>query len=206
MRDELQWLAVKQAGPEAVARFDDMISKGQTVAMAAMLATRKAPSSGVDDRMVMANAPRLADQFKGCPQMLELWKKRYRQRTGEDLPDDAVVFRTCADEPGDADVVVTHKHSLQEVKEKLAARGKEVHGDWEVTPMQKAPEVQKVRINDTAMARYMAEYRADPAYEKASDAELREEIIGTHTKVVTADEVMSAPTDPVAWAEECFRG
>jgi len=196
MRDELEWLAVKQAGPEAVKRFDDMLAAGQSVSMAAMLATKSAPTAGVDDRVVLANAPSLEEQFKGCPGMLEQYRRNYRAQTGEDLPSDAMVYRGLADYPGDPGAIVTHKHSLADVKREMKRRNRQVEGDWENHPVQQAPTPQVCRINENAMQRYIGEYRRDPdgRWDNATDAELREEITAVHAPVVTADEVMSTPS------------
>jgi hypothetical protein len=142
----------------------------------------------------MANAGSVEKQFENCPEMLALYRRNYRVATGEDLPADAVVYRGLVKYPGDPDAIVTHKHSLQDVQEAMAERGSEVHGDWEVHPRQKAPEPQKVRIAEDIMQRYIAEYRQEPGYERATDMELREEILATKAPVVTADDVMNAPT------------
>ena len=196
MRDELEWIAVQQSGPDAITRFNEMLEKGESVSMAAMLATKAPPSSGVDERLVQRNAGSLEQQFAGCPEMLNLYRKNYRAKTGEDLPADAVVYRSLVKYPGDPDAIVTHKHSLDEVKKAMKARNVEVHGDWEnhqvkgLTP----PKPQEVLINDTAMERYKAEYRMESEeYCKIDERDLEAEIIHNHTKVVTADEVMSVP-------------
>lgn len=193
MKDELQWMAVVEAGPQAIERFERMLSEGESINTAAMLATQKSPSGGVNDQIVTRNAGSLEQQFAGCPEMLELYRKNYRAKTGEDLPSDAVCYRGLVDEPGDPRYIVTHKNTLADVQRNAREDNKQVEGDWENHPVQQAPVPQSVRINDTSMGRLLADYQSNPAYEKASVEELKEEIIAKHTKVVTADEAMAAP-------------
>lgn len=192
-REEMQWWAVQGCGPEAVARFESMLAKGESVNTAAMLATQKSPGNGINDQLVMRNSGGLEKQFKGCEPMLQLYRDNYKRATGESLPADAVVYRGLAKYPGDPGCVVTHKSSLSELKNTMRERNCHVEGDFENHPFQQAPEVQSCRINDVSMSALMADYKSNPAYEKASDEELREEIIAKHTKVVTADEAMAAP-------------
>jgi hypothetical protein len=168
--------------------------------MAVMLATKKPPGSGIDDRMVFANTPSVTEQFAGCPEMLALYRKNYRQKTGEDLPEDAVVYRSLVNEPGDPGAIVTHKHSLDQVKEEMRRRNVTVEGDWENHQRPAPPEPQKILINDVAMARYKSEYRQLDSFKDTSDRDLEEEITYKHAKTVTADEAMSAPrTIDEAW-------
>lgn len=193
MKDELQWMAVVEAGPQAIERFERMLADGESINTAAMLATQKSPSGGVNDQFVTRNAGSLEQQFAGCPEMLELYRKNYRAKTGEDLPSDAVCYRGLVDEPGDPRYIVTHKNTLADVQRNAREDNKQVEGDWENHPVQQAPVPQSVRINDTSMGRLLADYQSNPAYEKASVEELKEEIIAKHTKVVTADDAMAAP-------------
>jgi hypothetical protein len=190
-RENLEWAAVQESGPEAVARFDKMLAEGQSVSMAAMLATQSPPRTGIDDRTVQANSKSVTEQFRGCDAMLNLYRQNYKAKTGENLPEDAVVYRGLAKYPGDPDCIVTHKHTLSDVKKAMRARNEQVEGDWEVHPVQAPPKPQEVLINDNVMARYKAEYRQLPEYEKATDKDLEAEITHKHTKVVTADDVMS---------------
>lgn len=194
-RDQTDFEAVYHAGPQAVAFFDSIVNK-EGVRMAAMLACRRAPTTGVDDRMVMANNGNVQDTFRGSPEMLELYRRNYRLHTGEDLPADAVVYRGLVEFPGDPRGIVTHKHSLQAVKESARLRGRDVHGDWEVTGAQVTPTPQLVRMAPDICQRYMDEYRAEQpdTYGNVSDEDLREEVLYQHTKVVTADDVRNAPT------------
>lgn len=193
MRDELQWEAVKAAGDQAVFRFNQMLEKGESVFTAAMLATQKSPSGGINDQIVTRNAGSLEQQFQGCPEMLALYRKNYKAKTGEDLPADAVVYRGLVDEPGDPRYIVTHKNTLADVQRNAKEDNKQVEGDWENHPIQQAPVVQDCLINDHAMGRLLADYQSNPDYEKASVDELKEEILSKHTKKVSADEAMSAP-------------
>lgn len=193
MKDEMQWMAVVDAGPEAIDRFDRMLANGESINTAAMLATQKSPSGGINDQLIARNAGSVEKQFAGCEEMLGLYRKNYKAATGEDLPADAVVNRGLAAYPGDPGCIVTHKHTLEDVKKTMRERNCQVEGDWEVHPVQQAPTPQSVRINETSMNRLLADYQSNPDYEKASVDELKEEIVAKHTKVVTADEAMAAP-------------
>lgn len=203
-RENMDWMAVQDCGPAAVEQFEEMLARGESVSTAALLATRKPPGTGIDDRIVMKNARSVTEQFKGCKPMLDLYRRNYKAKTGEDLPEDAVVYRSLVKYPGDPDAIVTHKHSLADVKSAMVARNEHVEGDWEVHPVQQAPEPQKVLISDMAMARYKSEYRQLPEYEKTSEKDLEAEIIHKHTKVVTADDVMNAPRTVAEAARRVF--
>lgn len=199
-RDQSDFEAVWRKGSAAVAFFDRIVST-EGVRMAAMLASQSAPTSGVDDRMVMANSGSVEETFRGSPEMLRLYQAQYRRETGEDLPADAVVYRGIVSYPGESGAIVTHKRSLQEVKEYLKARGRDVHGDWDVTGDQVAATPQVVRMGSDIMDRYKREYRAEGGWEKTSDRDLEEEILYKHAPVVTADDVHNAPTS----LEECAK-
>lgn len=193
MKDELQWMAVVEAGPLAIERFDRMLADGESVNTAAMLATQKSPSGGINDQIVIRNAGSLEEQFKGCPEMLDLYRKNYKAATGEELPSDARIERGLVDYPGDPRYIITHKNTLADVQRNAKEDNKQVEGAWENHPVQQAPTPQSVRINDTSMGRLLADYQSNPDYEKATVDELKEEIIAKHTKVVTVDEAMAAP-------------
>ena len=193
MKDEMQWMAVVDAGPEAIDRFDRMLANGESINTAAMLATQKSPSGGINDQIVIRNAGSLEEQFQGCPEMLELYRKNYRAATGEELPSQAKIERGLVGYPGDPRYIITHKNTLADVQRNAKEDNKQVEGDWENHPVQQAPTPQSVRINETSMNRLLADYQSNPDYEKASVDELKEEIVAKHTKVVTADEAMAAP-------------
>jgi hypothetical protein len=205
-REQLEYLAVVEAGPEALARFEEMIANGESVSMAATLATRTPPRTGVDDRMTMANGPKASDVFKNEPWMLDLYRRNYKTKTGEDLPADAIVFRGLAEYPGDPGAIVTHKHSLAEVKKTMKVRNVRVEGDWENHPVSAPPKPQEVLINDQVMARYKAEYRMEEEYRNVSDTDLETEIIHRHCKVVTPDDVMNTPTSISEAYDNTFDG
>jgi hypothetical protein len=194
LRDELEWLAVEQAGPRAIAAFDRMLANGESISMAAQLATRRPPSGGIDDQFIQRNTKSVTEQFKGCESMANLYRKNYRKITGENLPEDAVVHRGLAKFPGDPGCIVTHKQSLSEVKRIMKERNCQVEGDWENHPVSQAPEPQTVRINENTMKRYIAEYRSEEEFAKLPEPELRELITETVAPVVTADDVMNAAT------------
>lgn len=205
-RDQLEYDAVEQAGPAAVEAFERMIANGESVSMAATLATRTPPRTGVDDRMTMANGPKATEAFKNEPWMLDLYKKNYKAKTGEDLPADAIVYRGLADFPGDPAAIVTHKHSLSDVKKVMRERNVQVEGDWENHRVQQAPKPQECLINNQVMNRYKAEYRQEEEYARVSESDLEAEIIHNHAKVVTADEVMAAPTSIKEAYDRTFDG
>lgn len=193
MKDEMQWMAVQDAGPVAIERFERMLANGESINTAAMLATQRSPTGGVNDQIVQRNAGSLEEQFKGCPEMLALYRKNYKAATGEDLPADAVCLRGLVDTPGDPRYIITHKNTLADVQKNAKEDNKMVEGDWENHPVQQAPTPQSVRINETSMNRLLADYQSNPDYEKATVEELKEEIVAKHTKVVTPDEAMAAP-------------
>lgn len=206
VRENLEYDAVVQAGPSAIAAFDRMLAKGESVSMAAQFATRRPPSGGMNDRVIQSNHPSVTEQFKGCPAMLALYRKNYRAHTGENLPEDAVVYRGLAKFPGDPGCIVTHKQSLSDVKKIMKERNEEIEGDWENHPVSEAPQPQVVRMNEMVMARYLSEYRAEEEFANLDERELRELIIDNHTKVVTADDAMNAPTSIEQVNQEVFGG
>lgn len=206
LRDELAWDGVQSAGPQAVRAFNRMLKAGESVAMAAQLAVRKPPTGGVDEQLIMRNSMSVTEQFKGCEAMLGMYRKKYKEKTGENLPEDAVVYRSLVDEPGDPGAIVTHKHSLADVKRTMRERNKLVEGDWENHPVQQAPQPQVLRMNDMVMNRYKSEYRMEEEFVNLPEPELEELIIDNHTKVVTADDAMNAPTSLDKLTEDVFGG
>lgn len=194
IRDEMEWMAVEQAGPAAIEQFDRLVSAGESVSMAAMLATRSPPSGGINEQIIQRNAGSLEQQFEGCGPMLDLYRRNYKALTGEDLPSDAVVNRGLAQFPGDPGCIMTHKHGLADVQRTMKERNCQVEGGWENHPVQQAPEVQKILINDVAMGRLKSEYRMEEEFKNVAEKDLEAEIIAKHTKVVTPDEAMNAAT------------
>lgn len=187
--DELQYEAVKKAGPRAVLNFMDMLAAGQTVRMAAMLATRKAPTTGITDQTYHKNMPHWREGMTDL--VAKEWNRRYRMETGENIPDDAVIMRGFAERIGDKDVVLTSKHGLQDMKRVLESRGKHVDADFETNPVQMPPTPQVNRMDPGLVEEYRDEYIAeDPSLAEADQTELRERIIDTHTKKVEASDVL----------------
>lgn len=205
-RENFEYDAVVQAGPQAVEAFERMLAKGESVSMAAQLATRCPPRTGITDQILQRNTKSVTEQFKGCPAMLDLYRKNYKAQTGENLPEDAVVYRSLAEYPGDPGCIVTHKHSLQDVQKTIKERNKLVEGDWENHPVSQAPEPQVVRMNANVMARYKSEYRMEEEFANLDERELEELIIDNHTQVVTADDAMNAPTSIEQVNKEVFGG
>ena len=206
LRENLEYDAVEQAGPAAVAAFDAMLARGESVSMAAQLATRRPPSGGLNDRVIQSNTPSVTEQFKGCPAMLDLYRKNYRAHTGENLPEDAVVYRGLAKFPGDPGCIVTHKQSLSDVKRIMKERNEHIEGDWENHPVSEAPKPQVIRMNENVMARYLSEYRQEEEFANLDERELRELIIDNHTREITPDEAMNAPTSVEQVTQEVFGG
>lgn len=193
IRDEMEWMSVEQAGPAAIETFDRILATGESVSMAALLATRRPPSGGVNEQIVQRNAGSLEQQFEGCGPMLDLYRKNYKAQTGEELPSTAVVNRGLAAYPGDPGCIMTHKHSLADVQRVAKERNHQVEGDWENHPFQQAPVVQSCRINKVAMERLKSEYRHEKEeYCRIPEQDLEAEITMNHTKVVTPDEMMNA--------------
>ena len=203
-RENLEWLAVQEAGPHAVEAFERMLSKGESVSMAATLATRTPPRAGVDDRVIQANTKSVTEQFRGCEPMLNLYRQNYKAKTGENLPEDAVVYRSLAAYPGDPDCIVTHKHTLADVKRSAKEKNLWVEGDWENHPVQQCPKGQEVVMSDMAMARYKSEYRQLPEYERVDERDLEAEIISKHASVMTGEDLMNAATSVEQVAKETF--
>jgi hypothetical protein len=194
IREQMEFEAVALAGPEAVKRFERLVADGESVSMASMLATRSPPRTGITDQTYHRNSPGIGEIFKNEPEMLDLYRKNYRACTGEDLPDDAVPFRGLVDFPGDPGAIITHKHSLQDVKRVMHERNRHVEGDWEHHQYSQAPTPQVTRMSDMVMNRYKGEYRAEDEFRDMSEPELEEVILDTHAPVVTPDQAMAAPT------------
>ena len=206
MRDNLEYDAVVNAGPHAVEAFERMLARGESVSMAATLATRTPPRTGVDDRVIQANTKSVSEQFRGCEPMLDLYRKNYKAKTGENLPEDAVVYRGLAKYPGDPDCIVTHKNTLSDVKRAMKNRNEWVEGDWENHPEQQCPEGQKVAMNEVAMARYKSEYRALPEYERVDERDLEAEILHNHSRPMSGEDLMNAATSLDQVQKETFGG
>jgi hypothetical protein len=193
-QDEMQWIAVQRAGAPAVRAFNSMISRGESVRIAAMLAVRKAPTAGICDRVLHANTPSVQEQFRGCEPMLNLYRNNYRRLTGEDLPADAVVYRGLARFPGDPAAIVTHKHPLDSVKQAMRDRNCTVEGDWEIHPKQQAPVVRQDRMSEYAMQHIQEVYAQTGEFDGVDPRDVREEILHRHAAPdVTADQMMKAP-------------
>lgn len=205
-RENLEWDAVQQAGPEAVRRFDEMLTNGTSVSMASMLATQSPPRTGVTDQTVSRNSKSVTEQFKGCPGMLEQYRTNYRRCTGESLPEDAVVYRGLAKFPGDPAAIVTHKHGLSAVKAAMKQRNEQVEGDWENHPVQQAPDPQTCRMNDIVMDRYKGEYRREEEFKDLPERELEEVILDTHAPVVSPEQAMAAHTSIDSLTKDVFGG
>ena len=187
VQDELAFEGVKQAGPDAVNRFIEMVRNGESVRMAAMLATRSPPTLGVSDHTFMKNRASLLEQCGGSERVLKAWQDGYKARTGENLPGDAVLMRGVADGMGDPDAVITHKHGLKEVMDKALAKGKRLETeDFGTKQIQSAPVVQEVQLGEDIIAGYMQEYIAeDPSLAEKDPREIREMVIANHSSMST---------------------
>lgn len=196
LQDEIAFDSVKQHGHDAVEFFIEMLKKGESVRMAAMLATRTPPRLGINDHTYQSNKVDLLTQCSGSPAVLHAWKTNYKRVTGEELPDDAVLFRGLAQYPGDPKAVLSHKTSLTEIKEHVRMRGAESHGDWDIERPDAPPKVQEVDIAPDIIERYRAEYiQENPDLAHANQDDLTEEIIDTHSRRLTPDDIRPYGTD-----------
>lgn len=178
MNDELTYQGVRACGPQAVNRFVDLLQKGESVQIAAMLATRTPPALGHNDQTVMKNRQTLLEQFGGNVRMLEAYNRQYKLETGEDIPGDAVVLRGLVRYPGDSEFILTHKHTLADVQKAAKKRNIEVHGDWEQTPVSQAPKPQEVRLRPDIVDNYVGEYlQENPDLGRETLQDLREMVI-----------------------------
>jgi len=187
VQDELQYEAVKAKGPAAVMQFIEMLEKGETVRMAAMLATQSPPTTGISDQIYQRNKRSLIDQFNGSEIVMNQWKAEYKRSTGEDLPDDAVIFRGLANRPGDPEAVLTHKHSLQDIQNAMRRRNIKVEGeDWSLDPVSAPPKVQDIVIGEDLIAKYAQEAIDEnpELLHTMSKQELREMVIDRHGRKV----------------------
>lgn len=208
IQDELSFANVKTHGPVATQRFLEMIQKGETVKIAEMLATRKAPSLGINDQTYFANKRgSLLDQFNGSEAVLNHWNTEYRKRTGEDIPKGAVIFRSLAAGVGDPDAVLSHKQSLSEIKAKMKIRNIRIEGDWEQVPVAAPPKPQLVRMGADLVEKYVDDYIAEnPDLQQTDRNELREMVVDKHSRKVTADDLNpSGATDFRTLAQKMYR-
>jgi len=205
-REELEYEGVKSHGPGAVAEFARLLGKGESVSMAAMLATRTPPALGNSDQTFNRNRRSLLEQFGGNTRMLEMYNTNYRAETGEDIPGDAFVFRGLAKYPGDPGAILTHKHTLADVKKVMQARNVEIEGDWDQTPVSQAPKPQEVRMRGDLVEKYAEEYvQEQPDLAKMDLRELKEMVVETMAPKV--DEGCLNPmgvTDHEALSEKVF--
>lgn len=207
-QDELSYANVRRHGPAATQRFLDMIARGETVKIAEMLATRKAPSLGINDQTYFKNRKgSLLDQFNGSEVVLNHWNNEYKRRTGEDIPDDAVIFRSLASGPGDPAAVLSHKHSLAEIKAKMKLRNIRIEGDWEQVPVAAPPKPQLIRMGADLVEKYVDDYIAEnPDLQQTDRNELREMVVEKHSRKVTADDLNPCgATDFRTLAQKMYR-
>lgn len=187
--DELQYEAVKARGPIAIHEFMRMVESGESVRMAAMLATQSPPTLGFNDHVIHKNAKHWRDDM--TPIVAAEWNRRYREQTGENIPDDAVIMRGLCDRIGDPSVVLTTKHGFKDMVRILEMRGKKVESDdFETKPVQLPPTPQVVRMDEGLVEIYREEYiQEDPDLAHVDQRELRERIVDTHTKEVSINDL-----------------
>lgn len=191
LQDEISFDNVKRHGPTAVQAFLSLINNGQSVKMAEICVTRKAPSSGITDHTYQANKRgSLIDQFHGCRRTMEHWQAEYKKITGESLPTDAVVMRSLATRVGDPDAVLSHKHSLADIQRKAKARNIKVEGDWEQEPVATPPRPQLIRMGEDLIEKYVDEsIKHEPDLVKEDRRDLREMVVEKHSRVITAEDL-----------------
>jgi len=197
VQDEISYDNVKQHGITATQEFIRLLEAGESVKMAEMLATRKAPSLGINDQTYQKNKTGgLLEQFDGSQVLLNAWNAEYKRCTGEDIPKDAVIFRGLANRPGDPEAVLTHKHSLHDVKQAMKKRGVKVEGDWEIEPESRPPVVQTTRMAPDLVDKFVNEYIAeDPALAATDRRELQEMVIEKHSRKVTQNDLEPCGTN-----------
>lgn len=180
--EQLDFESVKDCGIEAVHRFIDMVRKGESVKMAAMLASRKAPSSGFCDQLYQRGRVDLLQQCYGSKMVMEAWQQAYRRKHGEDLPSDAVIHHGLAKTPYDTDCIQTHKRSMQDILSTAKEHNLQIEGDVDIESRSADPVVQEVRMRDDLVEKYVEEYIAEePEYSNADRQEIREMVIDKHS-------------------------
>ena len=189
IQEELAFDAVKQAGPGPYQRFIDMLTTGESISMAAMLATQHAPSLGINDSTYFRNQRgNWADQM--TPEVAAAWNRQYRAETGEDIPGDAVIMRGLASHQGDSRVVLTHKNTLSDVKRVMKDRNLNVEGDWEIKAIPVPPTPQNIRMDRTLIEETKATYiKEDPSFAEMDQGELEDMIVENHTIKVGPNEI-----------------
>jgi hypothetical protein len=190
--EELTYEGVKARGHRAVAKFHELLGKGESVNIAAMLATQTPPGLGLSDQTYMRNKKGLLEQFDGNQGMLDLYNRNYRAQTGEDIPGDAFVFRGLATEPGDREVIMTHKHTLADVQRAMQRRNVTIHGDFDQTPVPQRPRPQVVRMREDILEAYVDDVIAtNPERAEEDRRDLREEVL--HDKAPVIDDSCLTP-------------
>jgi hypothetical protein len=191
MQDELSFDNVKRYGRKVTEEFLNMVADGQSVKMAEMLATRKAPSLGITDQTYMKNKPQtLLEQFGGSEILLNAWNTAYRAKTGEDIPSDAFIFRGLANGIGDPAAVLSHKNSLSDIQRVMRERNVRVEGDWEIEPVSAPPVVQETRMAPDLVQEYVDDYISeDPSLASKDRRELEEMVIDRHSRVLTQSDL-----------------
>lgn len=211
VQDEISFQTVRRHGPEATEKFVELIQRGETVKMAEMLVTRTPPRLGITDHTYQRNRVSLLDQCYGSEIVLRAWQEGYRRNTGENLPDDAILMRSLVNPavgPGDPAAVITHKHSLADVKRMVKLRNLKVEGDWEHEPSSSiAPEVQKVQMGSDLVEKYVDDYISEnPDLAHSDRNELREMVVDTHSRKVTVDDLNPhGATDFKGLAKKLFK-
>jgi hypothetical protein len=191
LQDEISFDNVRGHGPAAVKEFLSLVEKGESVKMAEMLVTRRPPSLGITDQTYQKNKKGdLLSQFDGSQIVLDAWNREYKRRTGEDIPSDAVIFRGLANGTGDPAAVMTHKHSLADIKRVMKERNVPVEGDWEIVPESRPPVVQAVRMAPDLVDNYVREYIAEnPDLANTDRREIEEMVIDNHSRQVTQNDL-----------------
>lgn len=189
-QDELSFANVKTHGPKVTERFLQMIENGESIRIAEMLATQKAPSAGITDQTYQKNRAPLLDQYYGSEVVMEEARRNYRKMTGENMPVDAIPQRGLCRFPGDPRYTLTHKNTLSDIKRHAEEDGRVVQGDWEHTPTPRPPKVQLTRMAPDLVEKYVNEYIADdPSLLKYDRRELEEMVIDKHSRKITQNDL-----------------
>lgn len=173
--------AVQKLGPLAIDWFAKLLANGESIMMAAMLVTRTPPRLGITDDTMRKGVG--GKWWEGMSEVSAYaWNAEYRKRTGENIPEGAVILRSFAKGIGDHEVVLTHKHGLKDIQRVLRERNVTAYGDgWEVEAKDPELKPQLSRIAPDLVEGLRQEYiKDDPALAHKDQQELREMIVEKH--------------------------
>lgn len=181
LQEEIAYDAVRKLGAAAINLFVEMVARGESIAMAAMLITRTPPRCGINSDAMRKGVG--GHWWEGMSEATAIaWNSEYRKRTGENIPEGAVILRGFAKGIGDHEVVLTHKHDLHAVKQVLRERNVTCHGDgWDIEAKDPVLTPQVSRLAPDLVEDLRREYiKDDPSLALKDQRELREMIVEKH--------------------------